>query len=174
MPWKPGNWGTYFARKGYKVVTRGRSGRGGGRIRPSAPGSMSVSSVKLVLYKPIINFELNSNFGMVGRHLHRTGNRISQLAKLQVGKKTGRLARSIKFEHIARNPLGPGIKVGGYTPYALLHHQGTRPHLIVPNKPGGNLVFMKGSRIVHTKIVRHPGTRPNRYLTDSVRKVLLR
>lgn len=174
MPWKPGNWGTYFARKGHKVVTRSRPARGGGRVRPSAPGAISVSSVKLVLYRPIINFELNSNSGMVGRHLHRTGNRISQLAKLQVGKKTGRLAKSIKFEHISRTPLGPGIKVGGYTPYALLHHQGTRPHLIVPTRPGGSLVFRKGSRIVHTKIVRHPGTKPNRYLTDSVRKVLLR
>lgn len=174
--WKPGNWGTYFARKGYKVVTRGGGRRGtGGRIRRGgAGGSMSITFGKLVLYKPIVNFEFNDNFGMVGRHLHKTGNRITQLAKLQVGKKTGRLARSIKFEHIARTPVGPGIKVGAYTPYALLHHQGTRPHLIMPNKPGGNLVFMKGSRVIHTKIVRHPGTRPNRYLTDSVRKVLLR
>lgn len=121
---------------------------------------------KLIVYKPILNFELNNRLGLVGRSLHGTANRITQLAKLKVGKKTGRLAKSIRFEHIARNALGPGIKVGAYTSYALLHHRGTRPHIITPNKPGGNLVFRKGSRIIHSRIVMHPGTKANRYLTD--------
>ncbi len=117
---------------------------------------VSIQFKKLVVYKPILEFELNHRYGTVGRHLHRTANRITQLAKLQVGKKTGRLMRSIQFEHN----------------YALLHHRGTKPHIITPNKPGGTLVFRSGSKIVRTPIVRHPGTRPNHYLTDPMRTVI--
>lgn len=133
---------------------------------------VSIQFKKLVVYKPILNFVLNHPQGTVGRHLHRTANKISQLAKLQVGKKTGRLMRSIQFEHLPKNTLGPGIKVGAYTDYALLHHRGTRPHIITPNKPGGTLVFRSGARIVRTPIVRHPGTRPNPYLTTPMRTVI--
>jgi hypothetical protein len=138
------------------------------------PKNMQVSMTfgKLVVYKPILNFELNHNFGTVGRHLHQTANRITQLARLQVGKKTGKLMRSIKFQHIPRNVTGPGVKIGAYTHYALMHHQGTKPHIITPSKPGGNLVFMKGSRVIHTQIVRHPGTRPNKYLTTPMATVV--
>lgn len=160
-PWITG------ASKLYKNASKGYRSKGL-NLNPRNM-QVSIKFQKLVVYKPILNFELNHNFGLVGRHLHKTGNRISQKAKLQVGKKTGALARSIKFQHIARNTLGPGIKVGGYTTYALMHHQGTKPHIITPSKPGGNLVFRKGSRVIHTQIVRHPGTRPNNYLTDPMR-----
>jgi len=137
------------------------------------PGGVSLKFSKLVIYKPILNFELNHSHGTVGRHLHRTANRITQLAKLQVGKKTGKLRASIRFQHITRSSLGPRVKVGGYTRYALMHHEGTRPHIITPNKPGGNLIFMKGSRVIVSKVVRHPGTRPNRYLTIPMKRVVL-
>lgn len=162
----------YYAGKAYRKVNRSGSGS---RIRIPNPVSkgVSLSFSKLVIYKPILNFELNNNYGMVGRHLHRTANRITQLARLQVGKKTGKLRASIRFKHIARSPLGPRVKVGGYTRYALMHHEGTKPHIIKSNKPGGNLIFMKGSRVIVTKVVRHPGTRPNRYLTIPMKRVVL-
>ena len=160
----------YWGGKVRKRVARGFRGKGL-NLNPRNI-QVSIKFNKLVIYKPILEFELNHPHGTVGRHLHRTANRISQLAKLQVGKKTGRLMRSIKFEHIAKNPLGPGVKVGAYTHYALLHHRGTKPHIITANKPGGNLVFRSGSRIVRTPIVRHPGTRGNPYLTDPMRTVI--
>jgi hypothetical protein len=136
------------------------------------PRGISLKFSKLVIYKPILNFELNDSHGVVGRMLHRTANRITQRAKLQVGKKTGKLKNSIRFQHIRRSVLGPRVKVGAYTKYALAHHQGTRPHIIVPNKPGGTLIFRKGPRIIATKIVRHPGTRPNKYLTVPMIRVV--
>jgi hypothetical protein len=160
----------YFGQKAWRKYSRGLKGRGLD-LKPRNI-QVSIKFHRLVIYKPVLNFELNSNFGIVGRHLHKTANRITQLARLQVGKKTGKLASSIRFEHMPRTPLGPAIKVGAYTSYALLHHQGTRPHIITPNKPGGNLVFMRGSRVVHTRIVRHPGTKPNRYLTTPMRTVI--
>ena len=79
----------------------------------------------------------------------------------------------MKLRHV-RVGRETAVKIGTYTEYALMHHQGTRPHIITPNKPGGNLVFMKGSRVIHTKMVMHPGTRANRYLTDQLRKQILR
>jgi hypothetical protein len=136
------------------------------------PRGVSLKFSKLVIYKPILNFELNHSHGIVGRHLHRTANRITQLAKLQVGKKTGRLRESIRFEHIGRSVLGPRVKVGAYTTYAMVHHQGSRPRIIKPKNADGVLIFRKGPRIITTKVVRHPGTRPNRYLTDPMRRVV--
>lgn len=65
------------------------------------------------------------------------------------------------------------VYVGSYDPIALLHHQGTVPHEIHPRHRGGTLVFWsrKRGRITFVRdpaFVKHPGTRPNRYLTDSL------
>ena len=147
------------------------------RGRPSRPALAPVvyryELRNLVLYKPILDFELRNNFGTVGRYIHKVGNRVAQRARQQVGVKTGRLKQSIKLSHVRRRGEA-AVKVGGYTNYARIHHEGTRPHIITPNKPGGQLVFMKGSRIIRTPIVNHPGTRPNRYLTDQLRPSIAR
>jgi hypothetical protein len=135
----------------------------------SRPTVIYYKLVNLILFKPIIQFELRGKYGMVDRHLHKIGNRIQQRAKRQVKVKTGKLRASIRMRHETQRGER-AVRVGAYTRYALMHHRGTRPHIITPNKPGGNLVFMRGSRIVYTKIVNHPGTRPNRYLTDQLRK----
>lgn len=168
--WKPGNWWTYFGRKAYKNF--GRSLRKSPPLLNPQILTISIKFHKLVLYKPVIDRMLNDRNGMVGRHLTKTASKITHLARLQVGKKTGKLVRSIRYEHIPRNAMGPGVKVGAYTSYALLHHQGTKPHMIFPSKPGGTLIFMRGARVVHTRFVRHPGTKANRYLTDPMRKVI--
>lgn len=161
----------YYGGKALKA-TKGRGGRRSGGLNLS-PRGFNMTLSKVILYRPILNFELNHSFGIVGRHLHRTANRIAQLARLQVGKKTGKLKSSIKFEHIRPVARGPRVKVGAYTTYAMAHHQGTKPRIITPNKPGGTLVFRKGPRIITTKVVRHPGTRPNKYLTSPMRQVVL-
>jgi hypothetical protein len=60
--------------------------------------------------------------------------------------------------------------VGSNDEIALLHHEGTQPHLIRPRRAPA-LVFWstRAGRVISTKLVRHPGTRPNRYLTDALR-----
>lgn len=143
--------------------------RGGGRGKQV----LYYKLVNVVLYKPILQFELRHHYGMVGRHLHKIGNRIQQRAKRQVGVKTGALRSSIRMRHVKIRGEA-AVKIGAYTNYALLHHRGTRPHVITPNPPRQALVFRSGARIVHAKVVNHPGTRPNRYLTDQLRKEVLR
>lgn len=151
-----------------RIGKRGRGGRRGGGREP-----LTYRLTKLSLYKPILNFELRNNYGMVGKYMHKVGNRVAQRARRQVGVKTGRLRASIRFQHI-RYKGETAVKVGGYTSYALMHHQGTRPHIITPNKPGTQLVFMKGSKIIRTPMVKHPGTRANKYLTDQLRPPIVR
>lgn len=123
----------------------------------------------LVLYKPILNFELRSYSGWVGKAMMKLGRGLRDRARRQVGVKTGALRASIRFSR-RRSGLGEaGIKIGGYTDYALLHHRGSKPHpIIARNAP--KLVFMsKTKRLIRTQYVMHPGTRPNRYLTDHLR-----
>lgn len=62
------------------------------------------------------------------------------------------------------------MQVGSDDPVALWHHEGTQPHTIVPVK-APRLVFYsaKAGKIVVAKIVHHPGTRPNRFLTNALR-----
>ena len=124
---------------------------------------------------------LNSPTGEVGRDLKRRADRIRDAAKLQVGVKTGRLRRSIRVYGHRRSTLGQKIQIGSSVPYALMHHEGTKPHIITPNnhrflkfKPtggsrGGWNVLADGS--VLARQVRHPGTKPNRYLSDSVKYI---
>jgi hypothetical protein len=64
----------------------------------------------------------------------------------------------------------PQAQVGSQHPIALMHHEGTKPHEIRPRvakilrfpaawAPGGFALAM---------VVQHPGTSPNRYLTDNL------
>lgn len=63
----------------------------------------------------------------------------------------------------------PVVLVGSEDPIALLHHEGTQPHRIVATR-APFLVFWweREGRMVVTKSVNHPGTAPNRYLTNAL------
>lgn len=141
---------------------------GGGRKYGRPPINFKITVTKLVIYKPVLNFELNNRYGMVGQHLHKIANRINMGAKAQVGYKSGHLRRSIHIEHVD-GARGQSVKIGSDVSYALLHHEGTRPHIIAPSPPNTVLRFRAGAKIIHSPIVRHPGTKPNRYLSDQLR-----
>lgn len=84
-------------------------------------------------------------------------------------RKPGTLRDSIVKRVTQGGPNGFTILVGSEDEIALFHHEGTRAHTIAPStKP--QLVFWSGSqgRVIRTMKVFHPGTRPNRYLTDSL------
>ena len=124
-------------------------------------------TVKVVFNKPAMDEMLKSPSGMVGRYLAERARRIVIAAKIQAGMKTGRLKNSIHMRHMRGGPAGQYLMVGSNLHYALLHHEGTKPHLIVPNR-STVLRFSSGGRVIYTHAVRHPGTRPNRYLTDNL------
>lgn len=113
---------------------------------------------------------MTSPTGEVGRYLTIVGAKLKYLAKYQAGRKTGALAASMNYK-LTRDSRGLVALVGSDNKVALMHHNGTRPHIILP-RHAQTLRFYSHGRIVYTKVVHHPGTRPNRYLTDNLRKVI--
>lgn len=115
-----------------------------------------------------LDFLLRSPGGAVGRYMKRKGSKLAQLARGQVGVQTGTLRASIHMRH-KRNPRFQYVEIAATGPYAYMHHEGTRPHIITP-KRGTVLKFVTKGMIVRTAVVRHPGTKPNRYLSDQLSK----
>jgi hypothetical protein len=120
----------------------------------------------ITLFKPQMDFLLNNPAGPVGRSLARRGVKVLAAAKGQVGVDTEKLKNSLKMTH-ERGVRGQFVLVGSELKYALAHHQGSRPHIIKPNR-AQVMVFSKGSQVIYATSVRHPGTRANRYLTDNL------
>ena len=107
---------------------------------------------------------LKSPVGEVGNHMRGIGRRIQVGAMMQAGFRTGALKLSISVSQNV-TPTGQEVRVGSSVRHALAHHEGTRPHRIT-GRNGGMLRFAKQGRIVYTRSVMHPGTRPNKYLSD--------
>ena len=123
-------------------------------------------AVKVVFREKALDTMLYSPRGAVGKYLREKGRRVTAAARGQVGVKSGALRASIHMRH-RRDPRGQHIKIGSPLSYALAHHEGTKPHLITPNKRKALRFYSKGF-MVFAHMVRHPGTKPNRYLTDNL------
>lgn len=108
--------------------------------------------------------------GMVGRAFTRKGQTLRLLAMMQAGVKTG-ATRNTMFYRLSASGTGLIMTVGSNGAAALWHHEGTGPHIILPRNVR-TLRFKVNGKIVYAKVVHHPGTRPNRYLTDNLRRVL--
>lgn len=127
-------------------------------------------AVKVVFYEPVLDKFLNQPTGTVGEYLRDKGNQITFLAKTLVGVRTGALRASIHMRHL-RDTRGQYVQVGSTLPYARMHHEGTRPHMIYP-KRAKVLRFVRRGQVVYAHAVRHPGTKANKYLTQAMRTVI--
>ena len=128
--------------------------------------NVSFSKATIIFRRGPLDRMLNSENGEVGRYLSARGNRVLVAAKAQVGVKTGKLKASISMKQY-RSIGGQSIKIGSRLNYALLHHEGTKPHIITPDK-AEILRFSSRGRVVYTRLVRHPGTKPNKFLADNL------
>lgn len=108
--------------------------------------------------------------GLVHKDITKRTRRAETFAKAQVGKDTRELYRSISYRITTGSGNVLGV-VSANNKIALMHHNGTRPHIIAARR-AQTLRFKSRGKIVYAKVVRHPGTRPNRFLTDSLRKVV--
>lgn len=91
---------------------------------------------------------------------------------------TDRAARNARQAAPGSMPNQITSRVQGDTGIVTSHHPasvfvvfGTRPHRIVARRAKA-LRFEVGGRIVFAKSVRHPGTRPNNFLLDALRRAL--
>lgn len=141
---------------------------GSGRYRGGGSSHLSYKVVNVKIFKEALHIELNTPAGSVWGYLHKKGEKAVEDAKRMVKVRTGALRKSINMEHY---PLRNGqyLVIGSNKSYALAHHEGTRPHIITPNPPNTVLVFRKGSRVIATPRVLHPGTKPNPYLSTQLR-----
>jgi hypothetical protein len=120
--------------------------------------------------------------GPVMRHLVAQGELVKNEARRRVGvarpdpytaarrKRQPGTLRDHIVKRVVPLPGGQvGISVVAEDPIALWHHEGTVPHIIRPRN-GPFLVFYwpRVGRVVRLRVVRHPGTQPNRFLTDSL------
>jgi len=109
----------------------------------------------------------------VGRWMHRQGTKTLALAKAGVHVRSGALKAALEMKQDRR---GAGrqqqVRIGAYVGkkrgYALYHHEGTLPHEI-SGRRGGFLVFTSHGKKIMKKTVKHPGNKPNPYLTRPMR-----
>lgn len=114
---------------------------------------------------------LLSPSGPVGRHLIKLGNKLERLAQHDVGVKTGALRASIT-SRLTVQSTGLVMTVGSANRVAYLHHEGTKPHVILPRRANA-LRFEMHGKIVIARKVNHPGTKANPYLSGNLARVVL-
>lgn len=107
--------------------------------------------------------ELNSTSGGLWKHIEKKKLLALNGARRMVGVRSGRLQRSISWYHL-KNASGQYAGLNADAPYALMHHQGTRPHQIRATKAKA-LRFQQRGVVVFRHSVMHPGTKPNPYLS---------
>ena len=99
--------------------------------------------------------------------MSRLQRRTATQARQDVPVRTGHLGRSHTEGPIRQ--VGPRTVSGQVTAeadYALYVHEGTRPHLIFPNRAQA-LRFQVGGRTVFAAVVRHPGTQARPWLRNA-------
>lgn len=124
----------------------------------------------IIWNEPALFHLLNDPAGDVGRHMFSRGLAITAAAKAMAGVRTGALKASI---NLVQEPthIGQKMTIGSPLSYAYMHHEGTRPHIIRADS-GGLLRFSSKGRVVYSRAVMHPGTRPNRYLSSFLYMVM--
>lgn len=113
-----------------------------------------------------MDYTLKAAEGVTGRYLKKQAMKVRMAAQAQVGMRSGALKLSINVSQ-ERTTTGQIVRIGSTLPYALAHHEGTKPHMIV-GRNGGMLRFTASSRVVYSRAVLHPGTKPNKYLSDNL------
>lgn len=117
-----------------------------------------------------LNRMLKHPNGMVGQWMDRKGSVLVRLAKNQVGVDTGDLKRSISHTTTGQS-YGIRVIVTAWDGKAMMHHEGTRAHRIVPVRAQA-LRFVKNGKVIYAQQVWHPGTQPNRFLSDNLPRVV--
>lgn len=116
-----------------------------------------------------VTAELNR---LASRDVARVAREVEARAKQLAPVDTGRLRSSIS----ARPRVtfrGPTVRVAADVNYATFVENGTKPHVIRPRR-AKVLKFKVGGRTVYARIVHHPGTKAQPFLSRAVREVGIR
>jgi hypothetical protein len=164
------SWFTYAFGKARYYAGKGARGFGAAPgLRGSVGTALSFKDVKI--YDMVLDRVLNDPDGDVGKWLHRQGLKVVAGSKAKVGVRTGTLKDSIKIQSHERVSNGQKMMIGSTVNYAYVHHEGSKPVIITPKGGHRVLRFRVGARIIYGKRVIHPGTKPNRYLKNSLKLI---
>lgn len=133
---------------------------------------LSYELTNIKIDKVAVDRVFNEPTGDVGKWMRRRGEIALREAKTTAGVDSGHLRAALTMKH-DRKGVGKmqQVRIGTFTGprgYALYHHEGTKPHIITP-KQGRLLTFTVRGRRVYAKVVKHPGTKGNPYLTRAFR-----
>jgi phage gpG-like protein len=112
--------------------------------------------------------EFKSRDGLVGKDLWRRAGRLLNAARRQARHRTGNLRASMHRDWITGKGGDLAVQVGSNVSYARIHHDGSRPHVIRARNAKVLRFTNRRGEVVFARSVNHPGTRPNRYLTDNL------
>lgn len=118
--------------------------------------------------EPVFQHVFESKDGTVGKDLDERALRVVRAAKAQAGVDTGGLKASIRRYWTRSSGKKLTVAVGSNRKIAELHHEGTKPHVIRARNAKALRYQGSNGEIVFAKSVNHPGTKPNRYLTDNL------
>lgn len=151
---------------------------------------LATSNVRIIIDPLKMAELLRGEQGPVFRHMVRVGDKVVTEAKRRVGvskapptqfrkrgsggRFTGRTTPHMRDTIVKRvGTIGNVVvvTVGTDAKYALYHHEGTPAHDIVGNPL---LVFYweRVGAVVAFRKVHHPGTQPNRFLTEAAEAVV--
>lgn len=131
--------------------------------------------IKIVIDNAVLNNLLRGVGGPVYTDMLRRADKVQRAAKEQIPLGPGPSGPRGHLRESVVKRIYPGdskeflmdVWVGSDHPRALMHHEGTAPHLIEPVR-AEVLAFNYEGEMVFTAYVFHPGTSPNKYLTDNL------
>lgn len=121
-------------------------------------------SVEVRLNQGALRRLLRSRSGAARRKLEERTRRVASIAE---DRAPGSMGDYVSWE-VVEGPGGLQGVVRCDHPAVRFVLDGTRPHLIRPRRARA-LRFEVGGRVVFSKLVRHPGTRPNNFLAEALR-----
>lgn len=102
-----------------------------------------------------------------GRAYRKLAARTERVAGFAEQEAPGRMGDFVSWE-VVEGARGLQGVVSCDHPAVLYVLQGTRPHLIRPRRAKALHFYVDGAE-VFTKLVRHPGTRPNNFMARALR-----
>lgn len=125
--------------------------------------------MRIRFYEAEFDWAFNNPSGKpIGRYIAKKGYQVLVGASYQAGYRTGQLIKSLSMSHERLGRNGHKVIVKATAPHALMHHEGTRPHTIIASNNSKLKFVAKGGNVVYTQMVKHPGTKPNKYLSDQL------
>lgn len=138
-----------------------------------------MARARVVVTEATLQAQLTGPRGLATAHVRRITRQIENRARLYAPVNTGNLRNSITSAVVSRGLTVSGT-VGATVPYAVYVHEGTRPHQIVPKRPGYPLTWKTGPGSgenrpgprLYAMRTFHPGTKPRPFLRRAMDDVL--